>query len=200
MQKHIQKTLVIIKPDGVQRTLIGEIIGRFEGVGLKLVGMKMVVADIETVRQHYSSDPNWKQSAGEKVLANKKKKGEDVGSLTADEMGERILVQLTKFMTAGPVVAMTLEGAHAIELTRKMVGGTEPLTSDVGTIRGDFVLDSYALADESGRAVRNIIHASSSVEDAAKEIALWFRPEELLAYNTVHERILYDVNLDNDVE
>ena len=85
-------------------------------------------------------------------------------------------------------------------LARKLVGGTEPLSSDVGTIRGDFVLDSYALANGAGRSIRNAIHASSSVDEAKREIALWFRPEEMLTYETAYERILYDVNFDNVIE
>ena len=88
-----------------------------------------------------------------------------------------------------------LEGAYAVSLTRKLVGGTEPFSSDVGTIRGDFVLDSYVLANDASRAIRNAIHASSSVEEAEKEVALWFRPEEIFAYETAYERILYDVKL-----
>ena len=197
MNKYIQKTLVIVKPDGVQRTLVGEIISRFERVGLKLVAMKMLLADAAIIEQHYSSDPNWKQDVGEKLLKNKKENGDDVSALTAADLGAQVLRQLVRFMTAGPVVSIVLEGAHAIPLTRKLVGGTEPFSSDVGTIRGDFVLDSYSLADSDSRGVRNIIHASSSEEDAAKEIALWFKPDELMKYTTAHEHILYDVNFDN---
>lgn len=199
MQKHIQKTLVIIKPDAVQRTLVGEIIARFERVGLKLVAMKMVHADDGTVEKHYLADPNWRETVGEKVLLSIREKGGQTDK-TARELGEKVLRQLKKFMTAGPVVVVALEGAHAIPLTRKLVGGTEPLSSDVGTIRGDFVLDSYALADGTDRAIRNAVHASSSVADAEKEISVWFQPGDLLMYETVHERILYDVNFDNVTE
>ncbi len=200
MNTHIERTLVVIKPDGVQRTLVGEIIKRLERVGLKLVGMKMVTADTDIIKQHYSSDPRWKQNVGEKLLENKKKNGEDISSITASELGEKVLSQLVRFMTAGPVVVIALEGAHAIPLTRKLVGATEPLSSDVGTIRGDFVLDSYSMADSTDRAVRNVIHASSDNSDAEKEIALWFKSEELMNYRTVHEHTLYDVNFDNVTE
>lgn len=197
MANHAQKTLVIIKPDAVQRTLVGEIISRFERVGLKMVGMKMVRADAETVERHYSSDPDWKRKVGEKALENKRKGGEPVSGLSAESFGDRILTQLKNFMTAGPLVVVALEGAFAVPLTRKMVGSTEPLASDVGTIRGDFVLDSYSSADGDDRAIRNAVHASSSDSDAEKEIAVWFGPEELFSYKTVHEHILYDVNFDN---
>ena len=199
MNTHTQKTLIIIKPDGVQRTLVGEIIQRFERVGLKIIGMKMVCAEGNTVERHYSVDPNWKKTIGEKMTENMRKKGESTDK-TPEELGTRVLKKLKNFMTAGPVVAIVLEGAYAIPLTRKLVGTTEPLTSDVGTIRGDYVLDSYALSDGDDRAIRNVIHASGNTEEAEKEIPIWFSPKELLQYNTVHERILYDINFDNVTE
>ena len=95
-----------------------------------------------------------------------------------------------------PVIAMVWEGAHSVKIVRKLVGGTEPLTSDVGSIRGDWVLDSYAMSDVDGRAVRNLIHASGSVEEAEKEIVHWFKPEDVVNYRLVQDEILYDVNLD----
>lgn len=197
MEEHLQKTLIIIKPDAVQRTLIGEIIRRFERVGLKIVGMKMILADADIVEKHYSMDPEWKKKAGEKMIRSQ---GGEENEVEAIKMGERLLSKLKNFMTAGPVVILVLEGVHAVQLARKLVGGTEPFSSDVGTIRGDFVLDSYVLADNTGRAIRNAVHASSSGEDAEKEVALWFNPEELLVYKTAHEHILYDVNFDNVIE
>ncbi len=103
-------------------------------------------------------------------------------------------------MTSGPVVAMVWEGAHAVPIVRKMTGGTEPLSSDVGTIRGDFVLDSYQIADTYDRAIRNLVHASGSVEEALGEIKLWFKPEEILNYRLIQDAILYDVNLDGILE
>ena len=111
-----------------------------------------------------------------------------------------MLAGLRKYLTAGPVVASVWQGAHAVEIIRKVTGGTEPLTSDVGTIRGDFVLDSYQMADTDSRAVRNLIHASGSVEEAKKEIPHWFNEEELVNYRLVQEQILYDVDLDGILE
>ena len=200
MEEYLERTLVIIKPDAVQRVLIGEIIQRFERVGLKIVAMKMVQTDADTAEKHYSLDPDWKRKAGEKTLQSREGHSGEVDESAAIAIGERLLGQLIRFMTAGPVVPMVLEGVHAVQLTRKLVGGTEPFSSDVGTIRGDFVLDSYELANSAKRAIRNVVHASSDTEEAEKEIALWFRPEDLLTYETAHERILYDINFDNVAE
>ena len=200
MEEYLERTLVIIKPDGVQRVLIGEIIQRFERVGLKIVAMKMVQTDAATPEKHYSLDPDWKRKAGEKTLQSREGHSGEVDESAAIAIGDRLLGQLIRFMTAGPMVPMVLEGVHAVQLTRKLVGGTEPFSSDVGTIRGDFVLDSYELANSAKRAIRNVVHASSDTEEAEKEIALWFRPEDLLTYETAHERILYDINFDNVAE
>jgi nucleoside-diphosphate kinase len=116
------------------------------------------------------------------------------------EVSGKILENLKKYMASGPVVAMVWQGAHVIEMIRKITGGTEPLSSDVGTIRGDFVLDSYQMSDTDGRSIRNLVHASGSVDEAEKEISHWFKPEELIDYNLVQEKIMYDVNLDGILE
>jgi len=198
MQK--ERTLVLIKPDGVQRALIGEIVQRFEKVGLKLVAMKMMVADAKHVEEHYTLDPEWRRITGEKTIKSYKEKGLPPPSEDPLEITAVILKNLMKYMTAGPVVAMVWEGAHAVKIVRKLVGGTEPLTSDVGTIRGDYVLDSYQLSDTGKRSVRNLIHASGSVTEAENEIKHWFNEKELVDYRLVQERILYDVNLDGIME
>ncbi len=195
-----ERTLVLIKPDGVQRSLVGEIIGRYENVGLKLVGMKMLVPDEAHVEAHYTLDPNWRRVTGEKTIKGYKDKGLTPPSEDPLEITAKILGNLKKYLSAGPVIAMVLQGAHAVKIVRKITGGTEPLTSDVGTIRGDFVLDSYQMSDPDNRAVRNLIHASGSVEEADMEIQHWFKPEELTAYRMIHEEILYDVNLDGILE
>ncbi len=195
-----EKTFVIIKPDGVQRSLIGEIIKRFERVGLKLVGMKFMMASEDKVEQHYTLDPEWKQKTGSKAIESYKKKGQTPPSEDPIEVGDKVIEGLKKYITSGPILAMVWQGAHSVELVRKLVGGTEPRTSDVGTIRGDYVLDSYIMADTDGRAVRNVIHASGSVEEAKQEIAHWFSDGEILDYRLVQEGILYDVNLDGILE
>lgn len=189
-----ERTLTIIKPDGIQRGLVGEVIGRFERVGLKIVAMKMMMATPDLIEKHYTLDPEWRRITGEKSIKGYLSKGLTPPSNDPHELTARILKNLVLYLTAGPVVAIALEGAHAVAIVRKLVGGTEPLMSDVGTIRGDFVLDSYQMSDGDGRAVRNVVHASGSVKEAADEIKHWFKPEELMKYKTVQEKILYDVN------
>ncbi|MDD4803998.1 MAG: nucleoside-diphosphate kinase [Candidatus Pacebacteria bacterium] len=195
-----EKTFVIIKPDGVQRSLIGEIVKRFERVGLKIVGLKMIVPTKEQVRKHYTVDPEWIRKVGEKSIAGYEKKGLVPPTKDPIEIGEKVLDNLTKYMSSGPVIAMVLEGVHAVGIVRKIVGGTEPLTSDVGTIRGDFVLDSYQIADTDGRPIRNLIHASGNVDESKAEINLWFAENEIIKYRHIQDAILYDVNLDGILE
>ena len=191
-----ERTLVIIKPDGVQRSLMGEIISRYERVGLKLVAMKMMVPTAELIEKHYTLDPAWRQVTGEKTIKGYKDKGLIPPVTDPLEITRVLLRRLTTYMTSGPVIVMVWEGAHAVAIVRKLTGGTEPLTSDVGTIRGDFVLDSYQMTDGDLRAVRNLVHASGSVKEAYDEIAHWFTKEEIISYTLSQEKILYDVNLD----
>lgn len=195
-----ERTLAIIKPDGVQRSLVGEVIKRFERVGLKVVGLKMIVPTGEMVEQHYTLDPNWRRVTGEKRIKAAREKGQTPPSEDPLEITAKVLESLKKYMTSGPVICMVLEGAHAVSIVRKITGGTEPLSTDVGTIRGDFVLDSYEMSDTDNRAVRNLIHTSGSVKEANDEIGHWFKPEELVNYKIVQEQILYDVNLDGIFE
>ena len=195
-----EQTLAIIKPDGIQRSLVGEIINRYERVGLKLVGLKMFVPSEEMVEKHYLLDPSWKRKVGEKAIESYKKRGLTPPSENPEEVGQRVLEGLKKYITAGPVVAMVWQGAHAVEGGRKLTGGTEPRSSDVGTIRGDYMLDSYQMADGDSRAVRNLIHASGTHEEAEKEIPHWFSKDELMQYKIIQEKILYDVNLDGILE
>jgi nucleoside-diphosphate kinase len=197
--KH-ERTLVIIKPDGIQRGLVGEVIDRFERVGLKIVAMKMMMATPDLIEKHYTLDPEWRRVTGEKSIKGYVSKGLTPPSNDPHELTARILKNLVVYLTAGPIVAMVLEGAHAVSVVRKLVGGTEPMMSDVGTIRGDFVLDSYQMSDADGRAVRNVVHASGSVKEANDEIKHWFKPEELMDYKTIQEGILYNVNLGGILE
>lgn len=195
-----ERTLVVIKPDGVQRTLIGEVIKRYERAGLKLVGIKMVVPSADHIEKHYTLDPEWRRITGEKTIASYIKKGETPWTNDPYEVTKVVLENLKKFMTSGPVIPMVWEGAHAVEIVRKITGGTEPRSSDVGTIRGDFVIDSYMVSDTDKRAVRNLVHASGTVKEAEMEIDHWFRREELIDYRLIQDQILYDVNLDGLLE
>lgn len=189
--KH-EQTLVIIKPDGIQRSLIGEIVGRYESVGLKLVAMKMMVPSADLIEKHYTLDPEWRRVTGEKTIKGYKDKGLVPPTEDPLEVTGILLGRLVTYMTSGPVIAMVWEGAHAAAIVRKLTGGTEPLTSDVGTIRGDFVLDSYAMTDEDKRSVRNLVHASGSAQEAQNEIKHWFSKEEIMKYTHIQEKILYD--------
>ncbi len=190
-----ERTLVIVKPDGIQRALIGEIMKRYERLGLKLVGLKMIVPTEEMIETHYLLDSNWKKNVGEKAIASYVKKGETPPSSDPIEVANMVVENLKKYMTSGPVIAMVWEGAHAVELVRKITGGTEPRSAGIGTIRGDFVLDSYQMADTDGRAIRNLIHASSTVPEAEMEIPHWFNDGEIMKYSVPHEATLYDVDM-----
>lgn len=195
-----ERTLVIIKPDGVQRSLIGEIIKRYERTGLKLVAMKMLVPQKEQVKKHYLVDPNWIVIVGKKSMEAYTKHGETAPFTSPEECGNAILEKNAKYLSSGPVVAMIWEGNQSVAMVRKITGSTEPQSSDVGTIRGDLTIDSYALADKSNRSIRNLIHASGSPVEAEKEIPIWFDGEEILDYRLAQEAILYDVNLDGILE
>lgn len=189
----------MVKHDGVQRGLVGEITSRFERAGLKLVATKMFVPDIARATQHYGKSDEWCEKKGQTMIDNMLAKGLTPEKL-AVEYGRDIVRALLKYITCGPVVAMVWEGNRAVDVVKKLVGGTEPTTSDVGTIRGDYTLDSYGLANLDGRAVRNLIHCTGEVEESEFEVNLWFTPEEIIAYRHINEAMLYDVNLDNILE
>ncbi len=194
-----ERTFVIVKPDGVQRSLVGEIIRRIERTGLKIVALKMVVPTEDQCWKHYAKDDTWFQEKGERISRQLVERG-----ITPDkeaiEYGKDIIRQLAVFMTSGPVVALVVEGNRSVDVVKKLVGGTEPSTSDIGTIRGDFTIDSYDLSGLDQRAVRNLAHCSDKPEEAEREIVLWFDKDELIPYRLVQEAILYDVNLDGILE
>lgn len=194
-----ERSFVIIKPDGVQRGLVGEILSRFERTGLKLVALKMAVLDADRIWKHYDKDDEWFLKKGTKIAADRAAAG-----LSAEkepiEYGRDIIRALEKYMTSGPVVIMVWEGNSAVAVVTKLVGDTSPATSDVGTIRGDLTIDSYEIASIDDRAVRNLIHCSDTPENAEKEIALWLTEDELTKYRLLNEAILYDVNLDGILE
>lgn len=194
-----ERTFVIVKPDGVQRSLVGEIIRRFENTGLKIVGLKMTMLPEEKLWKHYDKDDAWFLKKGTIIVKDKEAAGLPIEKEPI-EYGKDIIRQLIKYMTAGPVVMLAMEGNQAVAVVKKIVGETEPATSDVGTIRGDLTMDSYAISAVDDRAVRNLIHCSDEVENAEKELAMWFPAEDLIDYKSVQEAILYDVNLDGIIE
>lgn len=164
----IQQTLIIIKPDGVQRGLTDEIIKRYEAAGLKVVKRKDMVAPMDIVEKHYPMDPDYLCSIGEKTIAA----GQQVDS--AEDQGRKVVTWLRKFITSGPIVAIVLEGEDAVKTARKTTGFTDPATAEKGTIRGDLGTDNILDANREERPVYNLIHASGSEEEAKKEIELWF--------------------------
>ena len=200
MNQHVERTLVLLKPDTIQRNLVGEVIRRFETAGLKIVAMKFLSCTPEQAIKHYVKNDAEYEALGNRSIAGMQKAGMDITGVVAREKGEAIINALVKFLTASPIVALVLEGHQAVKLTRKLVGSTEPLNSDVGTIRGDYTLDSYVMADADSRAIRNLVHASGNVEEAEYEIPVWFKPEEVIDYRCVRDAILYDVNMDGTKE
>lgn len=181
----MEQTLVVIKPDGVERALIGEILTRFEKVGLKLVAARLTKASKELMEKHYPADREelW-VGIGNKSLENYKKYDidpkETLGTDDPAEIGKMARVWLIDYLMEGPVFAMVLEAPHAVELVRKMLGHTLPLMSAPGTIRGDYAYDSSYLANSHKRAIKNLAHASGTVDEAKYEIPLWFTPEEIV--------------------
>ena len=170
-----EKSLVLIKPDGVKRALIGKIISRFEEAGLIITGMKMVMATESLAKNHYFLDEEWAKNVYEKTKKAYEKEGKSMRYKDHMDLGKTIQNWNMKFLMEGPVIAVVVEGPHAIELVRKIIGSTEPRQALPGTIRGDFAsIESYVIADAQNRVLRNLVHASDSVENANREISLWF--------------------------
>ncbi len=158
--------------------------------------MKFFIPSKDQVRKHYLIDKHWLENVGRKSIEAYQGKGIEPPFKEPKKVGEVVLKRLESFMTCGPVVVMAWQGNEAVGLIRKITGTTEPLGSDIGTIRGDFTLDSYSLADTDDRAIRNLVHASGTPQEANKEIKIWFKPSELIGYRLIQESILYDVDLD----
>ena len=179
----IEQTLVLLKPDSVQRGISGKIITRFEEAGLKICALKMVWATESLAQNHYHLDETWAKNVYDKTKAAYDKEGKKMEYKDHMHLGETIQRWNMNFLREGPVLAIVLESPHAVEIVRKMIGSTEPRQASPGTIRGDFaVVESYILADSKKRVLRNLIHASDSVETAKREIALWFDNKELHKY------------------
>ncbi len=192
----MQQSVVLVKPDGVQRGLIGEIVTRFEKAGFKIVAMKMVWVDKELVSKHYpESRTELMEAIGKKTLESYAKYGKDakeeLGTMDPAEIGKMVNKWNIAFLSSGPVVAMLIEGAGAIESIRMMVGHTIPAASAPGTIRGDYSIDNPALANARKRPLRNLIHASGNEEEARYEKELWFHKAEIHSYTRADEDVMF---------
>lgn len=187
----VERTLVVLKPDAVQRGIMGDIIDRFERTGLKVIGARMFKPTKELLDKHYPGDRDeLVEGIGRRTLEGYKELGLDANKQFGHEdpvkIGHEVRNWLVDFMGSGPVFAMVVEGPHAIQLVRKIRGNTEPLRADVGTITGDHSFDSSALANMEGRPIRNLVHASGNKEEADFEVSLWFSEDELFDYRSVH--------------
>lgn len=196
---HQERTFVILKPDTIQRSLMGEVVKRFERTGLKFTAMKMFVPEKSKLMAHYNKDEAWFLKKGTRIIEDLKAQGLPVEK-DAMAYGKEIIDTIVTYMTAAPVIAMVLEGNQSVAVVTKLVGTTEPSTSDVGTIRGDYTVDSYGHSSYENRAVRNLIHCSESPAEAEREIAIWFAESEIMNYVTAQERIMYDIDLDGKTE
>lgn len=186
---------MIVKPDGVKRGLIGEVIKRFEQTGLKLVGIKMVAPDLKILEKHYrSNDVEYLKTLGGKTLATYEKYGlnaeKDFGTKDSLDLGKMVIKWLLDYITSGPIAPMVFEGMHAVENARAVAGPTMPVQAPAGTIRGDLSTDSAAYANIQKRGVMNLVHVSGSVEEANFEKSLWFAPSELHSYKRVEEYLM----------
>jgi nucleoside-diphosphate kinase len=191
-----ERTFCMIKPDGVMRGVIGDVIHRFEKVGLKIVAIKMLTPTKEMVKKHYPmSDAAWVERLGEKCLSGFDSLECDalevLGTEDKQKLGLDVTEALVEYMTSGPVVAMVIEGMQAIDMVRKLCGHTLPFKADVGTIRGDYSVDSPSVANAERRSIHNIIHASENSAEATNEIKLWFGDDDIPSYGLTSEPVMY---------
>ncbi|MCX6767553.1 MAG: nucleoside-diphosphate kinase [Candidatus Micrarchaeota archaeon] len=192
----MERTFVMLKPDCVQRGLAGEAVSRLERTGLKLVALKMVKPSKDFVEKFYPSSDEWLRAVGGKTLENYEKYGIDaekeVGTKDALKIGKMVKKWLVDFISSAPVVAMAWEGNHSVDIVRKIVGHTLPLSAAPGTIRGDYSVDSSDSANARKRPIRNLIHASGTVEEAKHEIGLWFSEKEIHSYKRADEAAMFE--------
>ncbi|MSU74549.1 nucleoside-diphosphate kinase [Candidatus Kaiserbacteria bacterium] len=181
-----ERTFVMLKPDGVKKGLIGEVIKRFEQRDLKIVALEMFQPTHIQLDNHYPKDAGWIKRLGEKTISTYEKYSfdllEDFGTVDPEKIGPEIRKWLMDFMLSAPLVKMVVEGTHAVDMVRKIAGPTFPYLADMGTIRGDFSNDSPALANAEKRAVANILHASETPEEAEHEIEHWFGKKDVYSY------------------
>ena len=191
-----ERTLVLVKPDGVQRGLIGEVISRLEKRGLKITALKMVKPSLEHINQHYPQDDAWVERLGDKGFKVFSEYGidpkEHMGTGDKMKAGKMVRKWLVNYLTEAPIVALVIEGVHAIDMVRKIAGQTLPSKAEIGTIRGDFSVDSPAAANLEGRAIKNIVHASETKEESEHEITHWFSEEEIFEYKRSDHSVMYN--------
>lgn len=190
-----ERTFVLIKPDGVKRGLVGEIVGRIEQRGLKIIALSMIQADRKKIDGHYPKDEKWVRRLGEKTALTYEKYGLDIkrdfGTTDLYKVGQVVRGWLLDFLTEGPMVKMIVEGIHAIDMIRKLAGNTLPYLSEMGTIRGDYSVDSPAAANRDKRSVHNIVHASETAQEAEHEIKYWFTPSEIHDYKRGEDDVMF---------
>jgi nucleoside-diphosphate kinase len=190
-----ERTVVLIKPDGVKRGLIGEIISRIEKRGLKIIALEMFRATPEQIDNHYPKEEGWVKRLGEKTLKNYKEYGLDakkeLGIDDPLEIGKVVRGWLIDYMTSGPMVKMVVEGIHAVNMVRKIVGSSMPAEAEMGTIRGDFSVDDATAANKDKRAIHNIVHASETPEEAKHELDFWFAAEDIFDYKRAEEDTMF---------
>jgi nucleoside-diphosphate kinase len=186
-------TFVMIKPDGVRRGLTGEIMNRIEKVGLKIIALEMYTPTKQEIDDHYPKDEAWITRLGQKTLTTYEKYGfdavEEMGTSKAEEIGPHVRRWLIEYMSSGPVVKMVVQGVHAVDMVRKLAGNTQPALAEMGTIRGDYSVDSAASANKDKRAIHNLIHASETAEEAAHEIEHWGMKKKIHTYKRVEESV-----------
>jgi len=185
-----ERTVVFIKPESIQRHLMGEFIGRFENRGLKLIACKLIAPTSEQVGKHYPDDESWLLPTGEKALKSYQEKGININAGPV-EIAKQIRDRLIEHFADRPLLVTVWEGPNAVALGRKTAGATNCLMADVGSIRGDYSMESYDLADALERPIHTLIHASGSVEEAEAEIKIWLSPEEILDYEMVTDSVIY---------
>lgn len=189
-----ERTFTMVKPDGVKRGLVGEVIQRIERRGLKVIACKMIHIGTEHAEKHLPASEEWVERLGNKTLKTFSEYNIDPveaqGTADPKEIGKMVKKSLIEYLTSGPVVAMVVQGVHAIDMVRKLAGHTLPVFAEMGTVRGDYSVDSPAVANIEGRAIHNIMHASENKEEADNEINLWFTAEEICAYKRAEEDIM----------
>ena len=169
-----ERTLVLVKPDGVKRGLIGEIIMRIERTGLKVAALKMTAANQKILDEHYQTSEEWARGVFEKAKTSFESQGKNFAHSDHMKYGNLIQKWNKDFLKEGPIVAIVFEGPHSVDIVRKIVGATDPHKAQPGTIRGDFLFESVSMANEQNRSVRNLVHASGTMDEAEREIKLWF--------------------------